>query len=73
MPVTMKPVQSSNLDAIGYDHDTKTLHVRFKGNSGTYTYEGVPADVHDRLTAPNQSIGGAFHKHVKGKFPHTKV
>ena len=60
----MKSVKSSNIDAIGYDVDTKTLHVAFK-NGTRYTYGDVDADKHAALMKAD-TIGGHFNAHIKG-------
>jgi hypothetical protein len=44
------PVESSMIQAVGYDPQTRVLEVLF--NSGrTYCYEGVPPEVHQALMA----------------------
>ncbi len=64
MPVEMKPVSSSNIHSIGYDADTKTLHVAFR-NGTRYTYHDVDADKHSALMKAD-SVGGHFNAHIKG-------
>jgi hypothetical protein len=64
----MKPVKSSNIDAIGHCHSTNSLHVKFK-NGGTYVYSGVDAKAHAALAAA-ESIGAHLSKHIK---PHHKA
>ncbi len=67
----MSHIDSSNIDAIGYNPDNCTLRVRFKGGAG-YDYEGVEPDVFDQfMTAP--SAGKFFFKQVKSQYPYTKV
>jgi hypothetical protein len=66
------PVQSSNIDGLGYDHATQTLAVKFKSGGGTtYHYAGVPAEVYEEMKLAN-SIGSFFQSRVRGKFPTTK-
>ena len=56
-------VQSSSLDAVGYDKATSTLGARFK-DGGEYEYDGVPESVFAGiLSAP--SAGRFFDQHVK--------
>ena len=43
----MIPVTSSNLKAVGYDSDTKTLRVEF--HNGTYDHYDVPEAVYRGL------------------------
>ena len=62
-----KSVVSSNIQAIGHD-GANTLYIRF--NSGTtYEYDGVPFSVYENLTGA-ESVGKAFHRDVRGKYPH---
>lgn len=67
--VDLKPVQSSNIKAVG--HDGADLHVEF-ANGGHYSYAGVPDELHQRL-ANSHSPGKFLQAHVIGKFPHTKI
>lgn len=62
----MKPVKSSNINAVGYDADKKELQVEFKGG-GVYAYDEVPPEVHEALAAA-ESVGKHFHAHVKDKY-----
>lgn len=66
----LNPVQSSNIEAIGYDAPTSTLGVKFK-SGGIYHYHGVPPHVHAALIAA-PSIGGHFAQHINRKFQYTK-
>lgn len=67
----MKPVDSSNLHAIGYDPDSQTLHVQFKGGSH-YTHAGVSPD-HFKALQDADSKGKHYNANIKGKFPHQKI
>ena len=69
--MTMTPVQSSNVAAVGYDPATKILRVAFK-NGGEYEYAGVPAEAHAALLNTD-SIGAHLHKHIKPKFAVSRV
>lgn len=61
----MRPVTSSNVEAVGYDPASKTMHVRFKGG-GTYAHRDVgPAEHRALVTA--KSPGKHYHAHFKGK------
>ena len=68
MTVSLRPVFSSHIDAIGYDPETKELHVRYKGGK-VAIHEEVPASVADKVTGA-ASIGTALNAHIKGVFPH---
>lgn len=65
---TMKPVESSNIDAMG--HDGKDLAVRFKGGA-VYLYHGVPKATFEAALKA-ESVGTYFRLHVRGAFPHVK-
>jgi KTSC domain len=67
----MKPVKSSNIVAIGYHNETQTLLVTFK-NSGTYAYDDVPPEEHEKLMAAD-SVGKHFSTHIRTKFTSTRV
>lgn len=73
------PVDSSNLDRVAYDYDTRTLEVCFlgKGTSApsVYHYDGVPVSVYQGLMGA-ASKGTYLHQHVKtpkGRYPYRKV
>jgi hypothetical protein len=64
--MTLQPITSSSISAIGYDADEELLRVEF--NSGhTYDYKGVTADEHKALLAAD-SVGGYFAKHIRAKY-----
>ena len=67
----MKPVESSTIEAIGYDPETRQMKVRFK-SGGTYSYDGVPAHEHAKLMGA-ESHGSHFHKHIKSKYKANKL
>lgn len=65
------PVTSSNLESAGYDPESHTLGVTFKGGS-TYHYHGITPAQHADFQAAS-SKGSWVHQHlVKPKHPHTK-
>lgn len=69
--VTMVPVQSSNIEAIGHDSGAHALHVRFK-NGVRYVYAGVHRDIYFRMLGADSP--GVFHaEHIKGAFKHRKL
>jgi hypothetical protein len=67
----LKPVESSSIAAIAHDPVTKSLVVQFK-NGGTYRYDGISADQHQKLMAA-KSIGTHFQQHIRAKFNGVKV
>lgn len=65
-------VSSSNLRAVGYDINTKTLEIEFL-NGGLYQYSGVPASIHAALMSA-ASHGSYFDANIKkGSYPCTKL
>lgn len=67
----MKPVESSQIHAVGYDADTKTLRIHFK-SGGVYDYSDVPPTLHQELLAA-KSVGSFFHHKVRGFYTHKKL
>lgn len=51
----MQSVKSSNVKAVGYDEETKTLQVHFK-SGGVYQYAGVQPEMYADLLAA-ESVG----------------
>lgn len=69
--IPMQSVSSSNIAAVGYDVDSKTLRVRF--NSGpTYDYRGVPERLYHELVGA-ESVGQFFHQNIRLDFPYSKI
>lgn len=65
------PVRSSNIESVGYDTESQTLEVKFKG-TGVYRYAGVPAAIHT-LFLSAASKGQYFDRHIRNRFRTTKV
>ncbi len=67
----MKRVFSSHINSVGYDPDSKELHVEFQGKGGgtgrTAVYMDVPPTV-AKLVVDAPSVGTALHEHVKGQY-----
>ena len=65
----MKPVTSSQIEAIG--HENGVLAVKYK-SGGTYHYADVPPATFDAMIkAP--SVGSFLHANIKGKHSFKKV
>lgn len=62
------PVASSNISHIGFS--AGTLLVQF-GSNVSWTYEGVPEEVHRRFMA-SDSKGKFFYKYIRNKYPGTR-
>ena len=80
MPIiALQDVDSSQINAIGYDPETQTLAVQFKGWKGelgaTYHYAQVTAQDFEAFKNA-ESLGRHFGRYIKPfpeKFPYTKV
>jgi hypothetical protein len=65
------PVKSSSLASVGYDPEFSTLEVEFR-NTRSYQYFAVPTQVFEKFIAA-ESKGAFFNRHIKPRFPSTKV
>jgi len=63
--------QSKNILGVGYDGASKTLEIEFS-SGGIYSYEGVPADLHQALIK-SDSPGLFFTNFIRGAFPYTHL
>ncbi|MCA9464397.1 MAG: KTSC domain-containing protein [Nitrospira sp.] len=59
-------VDSSNIEAIGYDDDTQELHVQFL-SGGLYVYHGVPRGIFNELMSAS-SKGSFLNREIKGVY-----
>lgn len=66
MPIEMKPVKSSNIQAIGYDAKDKVMHIAFTSGK-TYAYHGVTPEQHGEFLHAD-SIGSHFARHIRPRF-----
>lgn len=68
--IEMIYVDSSNIEAIGYDIETSELHIQF--TSGRYyIYHDVPSEIfNEMICAPSK--GSFFNREVKGIYQFTK-
>ena len=68
----MHYVDSSNVEAIGYDDKSQELYVRFLKSGETYIYSGVEEWVfEDFLQA--ESPGTYLNVEIKGRYEYTKM
>ena len=69
--INMIPVESSNVESVGYDSDEQILYVRFLSGS-TYIYKGVNSyEFEGLLTAP--SVGSYLHRNIKNNYPYERI
>lgn len=64
-------VDSSNIEAVGYDEGAQELHVRFL-TGATYAYYGVPRLLFDGLMAA-PSKGSFLNREIKGVFQFARL
>lgn len=65
-------VESSSIDSVGYDPDTRRLFVRFLESGIAYVYAEVPERVFNELLASN-SKGRYFNDEIKGAFAYRRL
>lgn len=64
MPVSHTHVNSSTIQTIGYNPDSKTMRVRFHSGK-EYTYHDVPPETHEAFIQSG-SKGQFLHQNIKG-------
>jgi hypothetical protein len=69
--VELKKIDSSNIEAFGFDQMTSTLFVQFKGGK-IYSYGGVESRVYDDFMAA-PSKGSFFKTNISGKYETQKL
>jgi len=65
------PIESSNLDSVGYDEVNKVLEISFI-SGGIYQYIDVEPQVYEGLLYAD-SAGKYFHRNIKGQFNYKRV
>jgi len=66
-----KPVNSTDLVAVGYDAGSRTLEVEFK-EGRVYQYLDVPPDVYDGLMCA-ESLGKYFYAYIITYYRYRRV
>ena len=67
----MQFVDSSNIEAIGYDPEARELHVRFLKSGDTYVYSDVDLAVFDELMQA-ESKGSYLNRRIKGNYQYRR-
>ena len=67
----MRPVDSSNIAAIGYHEPDQTLAVAFKSGA-IFHYRNVDVGLYERFLEAD-SLGSFFYYHIKGRYPADKM
>lgn len=71
LPISLQPVTSNQIKAMGYCHDTKTLAVQFtRGAGNVYEYPGVEPEKACAFFMA-ESLGRHFGEHIS-KLPSKK-
>lgn len=73
--MSLTPVKSSNIRAVGYDPKTKALTVAFHGGA-THSYADVPPEKHAGMMGSGKvghSVGAYFHANIKGQHKSKKL
>lgn len=65
------PVDSSNLVSVGYDSDSLTLEIEFKGDR-VYQYFDVPETLYQELMQAS-SKGTFFSENVRDQYRYTRL
>ena len=64
-PITLLPVESSQIQAVGYSHERKTLAVTFiRSPQSIYHYGDIEPEVYAAFVGA-ESIGRYFGQHIK--------
>ena len=65
-------VESSSIDSVGYDPDTRRLFVRFVESGNAYVYADVAESVFNEFLA-SSSKGRFFNDEVKGVYAYRRL
>jgi hypothetical protein len=68
----MHYVDSSNIEAVGYDSSSQELHVQFLQSGKTYVYSSVPEWVFQELLAAD-SKGIYLNSQIKGTYDYYEL
>jgi hypothetical protein len=64
-------VESSSIESLGYDFDTRTLEIEFK-RGAIYQYKNVESDILIKLIFA-ESIGKYFAQYIKNSYEYSEV
>lgn len=71
-PMEWHPVDSSQIQSVAHDPETKTLHVKFHHGDSIYQYTGVTPEIFANLKGA-ESVGKHFNAHIRNNFPFKKI
>lgn len=67
----MQMVDSSNVEAVGYDAENSAIYVRFLSGD-TYVYAGVDQGTFEQLLTAD-SVGSYLNREIKPHYEHSKL
>lgn len=67
----MKPVASSNIQAVGYDESTETMRLQF-ANGSVYEYHNIPSIVYNDFMQAS-SLGAYLNRNIRNNYPYEKI
>ncbi len=68
----MYPVQSSSIEAVGYDEATLKLYVKFLESGETYVYDGVRREVFVEFMLA-ESKGHYFNSQIRKRYRYERL
>lgn len=68
----MTSVESTSLEAVGYDADARELHVRFSSSGKTYVYYAVEEPVYRELMQA-ESKGAYVNRRIKPRYRYGRL
>lgn len=72
LPITLKPVQSTMVSAVGYLREQQTLLLQFAGTKSVYAYFGVP-ESHYLAIRQSASVGRYINQHILRRYPAARL
>jgi hypothetical protein len=70
--IKMIPVDSAQIESIGYDSNERVLAVRFNYKRRLYYYLDVPEEAFQEFLSAS-SIGKYFHGYIKNVYEYEKI
>lgn len=67
----MKPVSSSNVSAVGYEHSENALYVKFN-NGVIYKYYDVPENEYNQLLSAS-SVGSYLWNNIRDAYAYRQI
>ena len=68
----IRRVESSSIETVSYDHETRRLYLRFTGSGKAYVYYDVPSSIFDELMRA-ESKGGFVNTMIKGSYDYRRL